>query len=829
MIKESVMEYSMRTILAMVLLAAFSVFAAENPSSGRQHEWPMIAGNPGWTSHSPDPRVKPPFRLRWATRCVINHSSLTVAGGRAYIGGYCLDADTGDMLWRSSWGKNAPTYYKGRLYGGGGTIVAVDAASGKRLWSKHGYMIPGKNKTGLVVCDGALYAGRLKEHQGKKSYFLSALDAENAEEIWSTPLVAAEGKPPKGYDLGVAMSAVAAGGGRVVVSTHSPKAVFALDRKTGKELWRQEGILALHAPGTDGKTVWVAGQVQGVWALDAQTGKRLWHWGGSDRNQHGAHYLTVGTGCHPPAVADGKLLFSNYGRQYTGLDADTGKQLWIVGGGIFRYGKGGCGPAVTAGGYIYSNCVVGEGYHGKGRRPHYYAFSASDANTGKLAWRYPLADKSTCSRVAIAYGRVYVPTRSELYCFEPVDAEDKMPEPQAPPAQPAAPLTPLAKPFGGKPGEAAAGGKAKGGEDWPMYGGCPARCGLQMEIKLPIKEAWKFQTGGKVKSSPVISGGMAYIGSDSGKLFALDLVSGKPKWTAEASNDSWIRCAPAVANGTVVCGADDGILRAYNAVSGKPKWEFRTAGRIRAAPAITGKRVVFGSWDGRCYCVRLSDGKEFWRYRAGEPGVRIYSPPVVAAGRVYVGAWEDLAIWALDLGTGKPLADFEKPRPLDARWQPAKATGMAVYRGILATTRVAYDPLMDAVTGKQIGRGTCSPSIRIFAGAPAFSGERIYTYRNHLGVKLSEAVSGGKPKRHRARFSQKIPETPLLTRELMIIATGSGTLEVLQLSDSDQSEKPAWTWKSPGGKRIETAPAAGSGFIILGSDDGHVYAFSYGT
>ena len=124
--------------------------------------------------------------------------------------------------------------------------------------------------------------------------------------------------------------------------------------------------------------------------------------------------------------------------------------------------------------------------------------------------------------MAIAYGRIYVPTAHDIYCFEPVPADYKN-EPQAAPAQPAGPLSALAKPFGGKPGEAAAGEKPKSGADWPMYGGSAARCGLDVKVALPIKEAWKFQTGGKVKSSPVIAGGTVYTGSDSGELLALEL------------------------------------------------------------------------------------------------------------------------------------------------------------------------------------------------------------------------------------------------------------------------------------------------------------------
>ena len=92
-----------------------------------------------------------------------------------------------------------------------------------------------------------------------------------------------------------------------------------------------------------------------------------------------------------------------------------------------------------------------------------------------------------------------------------------------------------------------------------MYGGGPERCGLDIRINLPVEEAWKFPTGGKVRSSPVIAGGLAYVGSDSGRLFAVNLSTGARQW--EADIGSRVRSAPAVADGIVVCGADDGVLR----------------------------------------------------------------------------------------------------------------------------------------------------------------------------------------------------------------------------------------------------------------------------
>jgi outer membrane protein assembly factor BamB len=400
----------------------------------------------------------------------------------------------------------------------------------------------------------------------------------------------------------------------------------------------------------------------------------------------------------------------------------------------------GCATPSAAGGLLYFT-TGNYGSSTQGGRGIY----AIDPKTHKAVWSYRTAGR-VCARPAIAYGRLYVPRNDgRLYCFEPCSADYNPPEPQAPPVVPAAPLRPLAEMPAGKLGAKGEQDKPAGGKDWPMYGGCPARCGLEVSIGMPIKPAWEFQTGGKVRSSPVIADGTAYVGSDIGKLFALDLATGKRKWSVEIGTR--IRCSPAVAGDIVVCGADDGVLRAFRTPDGAPKWEFRTGGPILASPAIVGERVVFGSNDHRCYCVRLTDGKEFWRYEAGH---EIHAPPAAANGTVYVGAW-DWAIHALDLGTGRPLEGFGKRLITQKQtWladrRPSwylnptrlgRVEGVAVYRSALAVCATGDESygqslLLDAASGELVALSGVTMYKEIMDsngwafGAPAFSGRWMF-------------------------------------------------------------------------------------------------------
>ena len=67
--------------------------------------------------------------------------------------------------------------------------------------------------------------------------------------------------------------------------------------------------------------------------------------------------------------------------------------------------------------------------------------------------------------------------------------------------------------------------------DWPRHrGDASLRGNSSQKIGAKLKLDWVFDTGDFLKSSVVVSGGLAYVGADTGILHALDVLSGKEKW-----------------------------------------------------------------------------------------------------------------------------------------------------------------------------------------------------------------------------------------------------------------------------------------------------------
>jgi len=75
---------------------------------------------------------------------------------------------------------------------------------------------------------------------------------------------------------------------------------------------------------------------------------------------------------------------------------------------------------------------------------------------------------------------------------------------------------------------------------------------------------WNF-TGDSVFSSPAVVGGVVFVGSVDGNLYALNATNGDHIWNF--TTGSWVWSSPAVASGVVYIGSDDGNVYAFGTPS----------------------------------------------------------------------------------------------------------------------------------------------------------------------------------------------------------------------------------------------------------------------
>ncbi|HEV7400352.1 MAG TPA: PQQ-binding-like beta-propeller repeat protein [Solirubrobacterales bacterium] len=216
--------------------------------------------------------------------------------------------------------------------------------------------IPGTSNFGSyastpVIDQGVIYSQDLGSN-------VQALSLDSGEVLWTATFE----QPDEGPN-GISVAE-----GRVYGAT--PTEAFALDQKSGEQLWSvklagnehegidmapgvQKGIVYVSTVPLNASQAYEGGGVGILWALDAKTGKKLWHFNTVPNSLWGNPNLNAGGGVWYPPAFDGK------GSMYFGV----GNPAPFPGTGKYPFGSSRPGPN------LYTNSLV-----------------KLNAKTGKLDW-----------------------------------------------------------------------------------------------------------------------------------------------------------------------------------------------------------------------------------------------------------------------------------------------------------------------------------------------------------------------------------------------------------------------------------------------------------
>jgi len=230
--------------------------------------------------------------------------------------------------------------------------------------------------------------------------------------------------------------------------------------------------------------------------------------------------------------------------------------------------------------------------------------------------------------------------------------------------------------------------------------------------ELPI--AWSFRTGGPVVASPVLADGLIYIGSMDSTFYAIEAKTGRERWQFQSGNeitstavffnghcyfesgnilyalnrrgklkwkyslcpggmtgklDPWDfqHSSPIVFDGVVYIGTERGFLLGIDAKSGEAVFRSQTLSEraIRTTPVVFNGLVMYGDWDGVFYASRIEDGTLAWKYDTKKDGTfpwvnAIHGSPSVNDGQVYF-AGRSCRLYSLDARTGKKNWFYSSP------------------------------------------------------------------------------------------------------------------------------------------------------------------------
>jgi outer membrane protein assembly factor BamB len=420
----------------------------------------------------------------------------------------------------------------------------------KEAWSMpvEGQGIYGSYASTPVIINGVIYSQDLESN-------VSAIDLESGDVIWETKL-----ESPSHGPNGLAVAE-----GHVYGATNA--GAFALDQKTGKELWStQLGGPVDMAPGVNEGKVYVstvpentsseyeAGAVGTLWAMDGKTGKKLWQFDTVPKDLWGEPNVNSGGGLwYPPS-------FDKQGNVYAG----TGNPAPLPGTPNHPWGSS------RPGDNRYADSLV-----------------KLDPNTGKLDWFYqetphniydwdfqnsPIITKSKGREVAIGAGKSGFVVAVDLKTGKPLwrtrvglhNGHDK-------------------DSLYAMRGEY---NKIKTGEVFPgELGGVIAAMASDGErVYVPIVN----------HSMTVRNGAETTEESEAkGEVVAIDLRTGKVIWETQFPSPAYGSLV--VSNDVVFATSAEGVVHALSAHSGGELWQAALPSGTNAGVMVSGDMLVTGA------------------------------------------------------------------------------------------------------------------------------------------------------------------------------------------------------------------------------------------
>ncbi len=176
------------------------------------------------------------------------------------------------------------------------------------------------------------------------------------------------------------------------------------------------------------------------------------------------------------------------------------------------------------------------------------------------------------------------------------------------------------------------------------------------------QEIWRFKTEGEIRSSACVVENIVYFASADGNLYAVNKTNGTLLWKfgsqGEKMYDLWdyYLSSPISDSKTIFWGSSDGNIYALKGENGNLKWKYQTDDIIHASPVIYNDKIYFGNFNGNFYCLQKENGTLDWQFKTiGAtyfPKGEIQRAALVENDAIYFGS-RDYNMYALDVKTGR--------------------------------------------------------------------------------------------------------------------------------------------------------------------------------
>jgi len=319
-----------------------------------------------------------------------------------------------------------------------------------------------------------------------------------------------------------------------------------------------------------------------------------------------------------------------------------------------------------------------------------------------------------------------------------------------------------------------------------------------------VLAVWQFKCEDEIRSSPVVSDGVLYVGAYDHNLWALDAKSGDFIW--KYATEGGIVATPCIYRDMVIVGSEDRVLYAVGKAQGRIMWSCPTSGRVRSSARVEFDHVFFGSDDGYLYAVSARSGRTVWRFQAMK---EIRSSPAIAEEVVYFGS-DDGHLYALNIQGGNRRWQFRIARGIIS--SPLVYEGL-VYVGGMDNSLYAIDARYGSAAWRYRtgGRVISSPAVApelgiIYVGSVDGS---VYAIDADAGRLIWKFATG-----------DQVISSPVVFEGGVYVGSRDGCLYALDTKSGDLR----WKFKTEGAILSSSSPAVYQNMVYIGSTDHRIYA-----
>ncbi len=343
-------------------------------------------------------------------------------------------------------------------------------------------------------------------------------------------------------------------------------------------------------------------------------------------------------------------------------------------------------------------------------------------------------------------------------------------------------------------------------------------------------------------SGPLVHENGLYVGTIDGKVIALDLadVTGNQPglvWSKEVADPTGggglfncgqfslpmgIYGTPVVKDGKVyVGGYDEGGSVLYIRIDdGSMSDAFETGGAIVGSPVVEGDTLYVGNSNGKLYALSL-DLNEKWSFRTGD---KIWSTAEVSNGVVYVGS-ADHKLYALDAETGREIWHFETEAAILST--PLVVDG-TVYIGSNDQRFYAIEAVTEAerieAGARQDGESAPEKNPRaVFDGAGNWFWTQALAYNGEIwvgcldhNVYVLDAESLGEIRRYETEGIVQTP--PVLLEGRVVVGSEDGNVYAFDPENKDAGPEILYAFEVP--ILAPMYPDADNGIVYIHAQDG---------